>query len=102
MMIRDQNNNSYDMNKIIEFEIIRLTKKYNKKFLDCNDLINILGVGRDNVRTLMRSEDFPTMNIGNRKLVLIISFVIWQIEKDHLTYAGFRGNMTGGGTCYGR
>ncbi len=77
--------------QIVEFEVERLSKKYNKEFLDCKDLIDILGVGRDNVRTLMRSENFPTLSIGNRKVISAISFVMWQ--QDNLTFSRFRANM---------
>jgi len=70
----------YDSTRIIAYEAERLAKKYNKEFLDCTDLIEILGVGRDNARELMRSEGFPTLTIGNRKVVSVLSFVIWQMQ----------------------
>ena len=34
-------------------EAKRLSEKYGKDFFECEDLIKILGVGRDNVRNLM-------------------------------------------------
>jgi hypothetical protein len=77
-MYMEENKSQYDKTLIIEFEVERLSKKYNKEFLDCKDLMDILGVGRDNVRKLMRSEGFPTISIGNRKVVPIMSFVLWQ------------------------
>lgn len=40
---------------IIEIETKRLSEKYNKDFLDCEDLIKITNLGRDYVRNLMRS-----------------------------------------------
>ena len=58
-MIFEGSKTEYDRTHIIETEVVRLTKKYNKEFLDCNDLMGIIGVGRDNVRMLMRSEGFP-------------------------------------------
>ncbi|MBT3320622.1 MAG: hypothetical protein HN389_12755 [Clostridia bacterium] len=82
-MYEKENKSKYDKTLIIEFEVERLSRKYNKEFLDCKDLMDILGVGRDNVRKLMRSEGFPTISIGNRKVVPIMSFVIWQ--QDSLT-----------------
>ena len=81
----------YDKAQIIEFEVERLSKKYNKEFFDCQDLVTILGVGRDNVRALMRSENFPTLSIGKRKVVSLLSFVIWQ--QDNLTFNQFRADM---------
>jgi hypothetical protein len=77
-MYKEGNKSRYDKTLIMEFEVERLSKKYNKEFLDCKDLMDILGVGRDNVRKLMRSEGFPTLSIGNRKVVSIMSFVVWQ------------------------
>ena len=58
-------------------EAKRLSEKYGKDFFECEDLIKILGVGRDNVRSLMRSKDFPAITIGNRKVVSAIAFAMW-------------------------
>lgn len=83
------------MNKaqLIEYEVERLIGKYKKEYFDFKDLTAILGVGRDNVRALMASEGFPVVRIGNRKVVSVLSYVLWQMEKDDLTCAHFRGNM---------
>ena len=58
-------------------EAKRLSEKYGKDFFECEDLIKILGVGRDNVRSLMRSSDFPAKTIGNRRVVSAIAFAMW-------------------------
>ena len=58
----------------------RLEKKYGKTFLSCEDLQKILGVGRNNVRELMRREDFPTRTIGRRKVVSTIAFAYWDLQ----------------------
>ena len=50
------NNNQLNVDNLIKAEVDRLTTKYNKDFLDCEDLIKITGLGRDNVRNLMRSK----------------------------------------------
>ena len=92
-MMKIKNNEKINMNSIIEIEVERLTDKYDKEFFDCNDLIGVLGVGRDNVRTLMNSKGFPVIQIGNRKVVSVLSFVIWQFGKDNLTYGKHRVNM---------
>jgi len=85
--------NAYDRTQLIECEVRRLSEKYHKEYLDCNDLIRMLGIGRDNARALMRSEGFPVTTIGKRKVVSVLSFVLWQIGKDDLTLARNRGNM---------
>ena len=71
------NNNQWNVDNLIKAEVDRLTTKYNKDFLDCEDLINITGLGRDNVRNLMRSKNFPTTKVGKRQVVSVLNFVTW-------------------------
>ena len=71
------NNNQLNVDKLIKAEVDRLTTKYNKDFLDCEDLIKITGLGRDNVRNLMRSKNFPTTKVGKRQVVSVLNFVTW-------------------------
>jgi hypothetical protein len=76
----DNSKVQFDKTNLIMSEVQRLSAKYKKEYLDCNDLMQILGVGRDNIRALMRSEGFPTTTIGNRKVVSVLSFIIWQMQ----------------------
>ena len=71
-----------NINNLIESEVDRLTTKYNKDFLDCEDLIKITGLGRDNVRNLMRSKNFPTTKVGKRQVVSVLNFVTWTTLKN--------------------
>jgi len=71
------NNQQLNINNLIQSEVDRLTTKYNKDFLDCEDLIKITGLGRDNVRNLMRSKNFPTTKVGKRQVVSVLNFVTW-------------------------
>ena len=71
------NNNQWNIDNLIKAEVDRLTTKYNKDFLDCEDLIKITGLGRDNVRNLMRSKNFPTTKVGKRQVVSVLNFVTW-------------------------
>lgn len=64
-----------DFNKLSEVD--RISTKYNKDFLDCEDLIKITGLGRDNVRNLLRSKSFPTTKVGKRQVVSVLNFVTW-------------------------
>ena len=75
MIIND--NKQLNIDNLIKAEVDRLTTKYNKDFLDCEDLIKITGLGRDNVRNLMRSKNFPTIKIGKRQVVSVLNFVTW-------------------------
>ena len=71
------NNNQLNIDNLIKAEVDRLTTKYNKDFLDCEDLIKITGLGRDNVRNLMRSKNFLTTKVGKRQVVSVLNFVTW-------------------------
>ena len=71
------NNNQLNIDNLIKAEVDRLTTKYNKDFLDCEDLIKITGLGRDNVRNLMRSKNFPITKVGKRQVVSVLNFVTW-------------------------
>ena len=71
------NDKNIDLNSLIQSETQRISIKYNKDFLDCDDLIKITGLGRDNVRSLLRSKSFPTTKVGNRQVVSVLNFVTW-------------------------
>ena len=71
-------NGNVNVENLIQREVERLVKKYDKDFLDCEDLIKITGLGRDNVRNLLRSENFPTTKVGKRQVVSVLNFVAWQ------------------------
>ena len=66
-------NNSINLNELIQSEVNRISLKYGKDFLDCEDLIKITGLGRDNVRNLMRSKNFPTTKVGKRQVVSVLT-----------------------------
>ena len=70
-------NQQLNINNLIQCETQRISQKYNKDFLDCEDLIKITGLGRDNVRNLMRSKNFPTTKVGKRQVVSVLNFVTW-------------------------
>ncbi len=61
-------------------EARRLAEKYNKDFFDCDDLVKIMGVGKNNIRQLLNSDSFPTVEIGNRKVVSVIAFALWSLQ----------------------
>ncbi len=69
------NNQQLNINNLIQSETERISTKYNKDFLDCEDIMKITGLGRDNVRQLLRSKDFPTTKIGKRQVVSVLNFV---------------------------
>ena len=64
---------------LIMLETKRLAELYGKSFLDCSNLIEITGLGRDNVRALMDTA-FCVKRIGKRKIVSIADFVAWQFS----------------------
>ena len=75
-------NDNLTIQDLILLETKRLAEHYGKSFLDCDNLIEITGLGRDNVRALMQSREFPVLRAGNRKVVSIINFVSWQMTSN--------------------
>lgn len=73
-------NNLLNKEKLIADETARLSKQLDKSFLDCEDLIRLTGLGRDNVRALMHSKAFPVTKVGNRQVVSVLAFVAWQVN----------------------
>jgi len=62
------------------FEAKRLAEKHGKDFLDCKDIVQITGLGTNNVRQLMSSDDFPYIQVGNRKAISVIAFALWSLK----------------------
>ncbi len=46
-------------------------------FLDANELVKVLGLSRSNVYEMLRSDSFPSIIIGNRKLVRKEKLFAW-------------------------
>lgn len=69
-----------NIEQLIADEVKRLTARYGKAYLDCEELVELTGLGRDNVRALMCSANFPVTQVGNRKVVSILAFVTWQLR----------------------
>ena len=76
------NNSAVNIEQVIADEVKRLSAQFGKSFLDCEDIIKLTGLGRDNVRALMRSRRFPVMKIGKRQVVSIVNFVTWQMGEN--------------------
>ena len=79
-MIR--NNSSINIEQLVADEVKRLSLQFGKSFLDCEDIIKLTGLGRDNVRALMRSRRFPVIKVGKRQVVSIVNFVTWQMSEN--------------------
>ena len=74
------NNSAVNIEQLIADEVKRLSTQFGKSFLDCENLIELTGLGRDNVRALMHSKAFPVTKVGNRQVVSILAFVAWQVN----------------------
>lgn len=61
-------------------EAQRLAEKYGKDYLNCDDLVSIMGIGKNNARHLINSSTFPTIEVGNRKVVSVIAFTLWSLQ----------------------
>lgn len=69
--------------ELISLEAKRLADRYDKDYLDCEDLMKITGLGKGNVRALMNRFDFPTTTIGRRKVISVLSFARWAYFQDN-------------------
>ena len=85
-------NELFNVNIISEFgvaaalEARRLSEKYGKDYLNCDDLVSIMGIGKNNARQLLNSSSFPTVEVGSRKIVSVIAFALWSLQ-DSTNYA---------------
>ena len=80
-------NNRQDMSNInskfgvaAALEARRLAEKYGKDYLNCDDLVSIMGIGKNNARQLLNNSTFPTIEVGNRKVVSVIAFALWSLQ----------------------
>lgn len=71
-------NTNINFDNLIQCEVERISTKYNKDFLECEDIMRITGLGRDTVRKLLRSNSFPTTKVARRYVVSVLNFVTWQ------------------------
>ena len=78
--MKDMLNINSEIGVAAAIEAKRLSEKYDKDFFDCDDLVRIMGVGKNNIRQLLNSDTFPTVEIGNRKVVSAIAFSLWSLQ----------------------
>lgn len=71
-----------NIENLISSEIERLSKKYKKEYLELKDVMELTGLGRDKVREIFNSKNFPSSNYGHKKTVSIMAFVIWQMKNN--------------------
>lgn len=61
-------------------EARRLADKYGKDYLNCYDLVSIMDIGKNNARQLLNCSTFPTVKVGNRKVVSVVAFTLWSLQ----------------------
>lgn len=66
-----------DQSISVAFEARRLAEKYGKDTFNCVDLQKILNLGKNNVRNLLKSDDFPSIKVGGRTFVSALSLASW-------------------------
>ena len=66
--------------ELIYAEAKRLSDRYGKDYLTATDIRKITGLGKDKVRNIMLRKDFPSLNLGKRKIVSVVGFATWQIK----------------------
>ena len=72
--------NELKIEELITAEAKRLSDRYGKDYFDCEDIMKITGLGRENVRSIMNRKDFPLTKVGKRKIVSVLGFATWQIK----------------------
>ena len=77
---RDISNINSEFGVAAALEARRLAEKYEKDYLNCDDLVSIMGIGKNNARQLINSTSFPTVEVGNRKVVSVIAFALWSLQ----------------------
>jgi len=72
-----------DLGVAAALEARRISEKYDKDYLDFEDIVKITGLGQRNVRALMNSKGFPTAEINDskRKVVSVIAFAFWSVKR---------------------
>ena len=66
--------------ELISAEAKRLSDRYGKDYLTATDIRKITGLVKDKVRNIMLRKDFPSLNLGKRKIVSVVGFATWQIK----------------------
>ena len=66
--------------ELISAEAKWLSDRYGKDYLTATDIRKITGLGKDKVRNIMLRKDFPSLNLGKRKIVSVVGFATWQIK----------------------
>lgn len=66
--------------ELISAEAKKLSDRYGKDYLTATDIRKITGLGKDKVRNIMLRKDFPSLNLGKRKIVSVVGFATWQIK----------------------
>ena len=66
--------------QLIMLETNRLSEKYGKVFFNCKEIIELTGLGRDTVRTLIKESVIPSVRAGRKRIVSIVGFVNWQLN----------------------
>ena len=79
--VRDFSNINSEFGVAAALEAKRLSEKYGKDYLNCDDLVSIMGIGKNNARQLLNAADFPTVEVGNRKVVSVIAFALWSLQE---------------------
>jgi len=78
--VRGSSNINSEFGVAAAMEARRLAEKYEKDYLNCDDLVSIMGIGKNNARQLINSTSFPTVEVGNRKVVSVIAFALWSLQ----------------------
>lgn len=62
--------------------ILEIIKKINNPFklLTVNEVAKELHIGINQAYELFKQNDFPTLHIGKKKCVTVLSYILWKIN----------------------
>ena len=64
--------------------VLHTIEKYNLNPFDnltASDVAKDLKIGKNKVYQLFQDKDFPSVEVGKRKVVMILSYYLWKMEK---------------------
>ena len=56
-------------------------KEIDIKLYSTDDVCKLLHIGKQKCLQLFHQEDFPSINIGKRKLITLASYLVWKMNK---------------------
>lgn len=78
-----ENNTKDNEQSLKELMIIETVKRINNPFksLTVKDVAKDLNVGINSAYDLFKREDFPAIEVGNKRFVSLLAYLVWKSER---------------------